>query len=126
MKRKTFVLDTNVLLHDPHSIINFGNNDVVIPLLVLEELNKKKKLSTELGKNARAALRFLDSLKESSKGNLHEGLTTEGGESIRIQVEIKGGDCPLPQTSNHRISPVQRHRSLPADGRPPTVRDVEH
>ena len=101
MKRKIFVLDTNVLLHDPNSLLTFVNNDVVIPVIVLEELNKKKKLSTELGKNARAALRFLDSLKNTGSGNLHEGLKTQNGISIKIQFDIKGNNIPLPQNSNN-------------------------
>ncbi|HEV3270206.1 MAG TPA: PIN domain-containing protein, partial [Candidatus Rhabdochlamydia sp.] len=53
MVRKTFIIDTNILLHDPDAIIKFHNNDVVIPLAVLEELDGMKRFSDELGKNAR-------------------------------------------------------------------------
>ncbi len=89
MDRKTFVLDTNVLLHDPDSVTQFGNNDVVIPLGVLEELDTMKKYRDELAKNARAVLRYFDSLKDIGKGDLHEGVELPSGTVIRIQLEIK-------------------------------------
>lgn len=88
-KTKTFVLDTNVLLYDPEAITKFGNNDVVIPLTVLEELDKMKRLPNDLGRNSRAVFRFLDSLAISGKGNLHSGVALNGGSSIRIQLEMK-------------------------------------
>ena len=61
---KTFVLDTNVLLHSALSIESFHDNDVVIPMAVVEELDKFKKNSDELGRNARAVIRKLDRLRE--------------------------------------------------------------
>ncbi len=61
---KTFVLDTNVLLHSALSIESFQDNDVVIPMAVVEELDKFKKNSDELGRNARAVIRKLDRLRE--------------------------------------------------------------
>lgn len=87
--RKTFILDTNVLLHDPESITKFPRSDVVIPIAVLEEMDNMKRLPNELGKNARSVIRFLDSLKTFGKGNLHEGVTLENDAIIRIQLEIK-------------------------------------
>lgn len=89
MAHKTFILDTNVLLHDPESIGKFPRNHVVIPVTVLEELDKMKRLPNELGKNARAVIRFLDGLKEQGEGNLHEGVKIENGATIRILMEIK-------------------------------------
>jgi PhoH-like ATPase len=74
MSRKTFVIDTNVLLHDPLSIKRFQNNDVIIPLVVLEELDSLKRRTDELGKNARAVVRYIDSLKAKNKGNFNEGI----------------------------------------------------
>ena len=65
MVRKTFIIDTNILLHDPDALIKFHNNDVVIPLTVLEELDGMKRFSDELGKNARHVLRYIDGLKKS-------------------------------------------------------------
>jgi len=56
--KKTFVLDTNVLLQTPFALYSFGDNDVVIPEVVLEELDKFKKDNTELGANARMRQEF--------------------------------------------------------------------
>ena len=67
MSRKSYVLDTNILLHDPDAITKFHDNDVVIPMMVLEELDTMKRQSDELGKNARSVLRFIDSLKNTKK-----------------------------------------------------------
>src|SRR5215467_6554268 len=87
---KTFVLDTNVLLHDPEAITKYPHQHVVIPVTVLEELDKMKRLPNELGRNSRAVIRFLDSLKETRKeGNLHEGVKLENGTTIRILLEMK-------------------------------------
>lgn len=89
MSNKTFVLDTNVLLHDPESLTKFPRNFVVVPVTVLEELDKMKRLPNELGKNSRAVIRFMDSLKKIGQGNLHTGVKIENGATIRIQVEFK-------------------------------------
>ena len=107
MKKKTFILDTNVILYDAECIQRFEGNDIVIPLTVLEELNTKKKLSLELGKNARDALRFIDDLKQQHKGQLDKGLKMENGGRLHIYVEkeVKGG-IPLsltPLTGQHKI-----------------------
>ncbi|NCX95517.1 MAG: PhoH family protein, partial [Chitinophagia bacterium] len=67
---KTFIIDTNVLLHDPDAIVKFTDNDVIIPLVVIEELDRMKRLSDELGKNARSVIRFIDSLKQRKQGDL--------------------------------------------------------
>jgi PhoH-like ATPase len=69
---KTFVLDTNVLLHSAQSIEVFQDNDIVIPMTVVEELDKFKKNQDELGRNTRTVIRHLDQLRE--KGNLREGV----------------------------------------------------
>ena len=104
MSRKTFVLDASVLLYDPSSITKFSNNDVVIPLHVLEELDKKKKLPNELGKNSRAALRYIDSFKDlPGEGNIHSGLTINDGITVRIATEIKPDNTPLQGDINNKI-----------------------
>ena len=92
--RKTFVLDTNVLLHDPDALTAFGDNDVVIPLAVLEEFDAKKRYRDELSKNARAVLRYFDSLKNVGEGDLHKGVILPNGSRIRIQLEIKTNYSP--------------------------------
>jgi PhoH-like ATPase len=81
--RKTFVLDTNVLLHNPNAIFKFEEHEVVIPLTVIEELDQFKKNNDETGRNARAVIRALDGLRQ--KGALFEGVRwNEQGGSIRI------------------------------------------
>lgn len=89
MAKKTFVIDTNVLLHDPEAIVKFPRHKVVIPLAVLEELDNMKRLSNELGKNSRAVVRFLVSLKTMGKGDLHTGVTLENGSIVFIQLAMK-------------------------------------
>ncbi len=79
---KTFVIDTNVLIHRPDAILSFRDNEVVIPLWVLEELDHLKTYSDERGRNARQAIRFLD---EAGKhGNLSEGVKIENGSILRV------------------------------------------
>lgn len=70
---KTFVIDTNVLLHSAASMTSFQEHDVVIPMAVIEELDKFKKYQDELGRNARQVIRHLDALRE--KGNLRKGVS---------------------------------------------------
>lgn len=89
MAHKTFVIDTNVLLHDPTALLQFPKNHVLIPIAVLEELDKMKRLPNELGRNSRETIRLLDSLKTIGKGNLHTGVKLENGSTIRIQPELK-------------------------------------
>ncbi len=81
--RKHFVLDTNVLLHNPNSIFKFAEHEVVIPLTVIEELDTFKKNNDETGRNARQTIRALDRLRE--QGALFSGVRwNEQGGSIRI------------------------------------------
>lgn len=94
MARKTFVIDTNVLLHDPEAIFAFGDNDVVIPLTVLEELAAMKRFRDELAKNARVVLRYFDTLKAKGVGDLHKGVALKSGARVRIQLEIKNDYSP--------------------------------
>lgn len=104
MSRKTFVIDTNVLLHDPDAIKKFKGNDVLIPLIVLEELDGMKRLSDELGKNARHVMRYIDSLKTKQGSSLRNGVEIEGGIKVCIHVDNKVGDkkpFPLPLDRNN-------------------------
>lgn len=103
MTRKTFVIDTNVLLHDPEAIRKFADNDVVIPLVVLEELDGMKRLADELGRNSRHVIRYIDSLKERKSGDLHKGVAIEKGITVRVHVETKAPErknFPLPLDRN--------------------------
>lgn len=88
MTKKFFVVDTNVLLHDPEALLKFPRHHIVIPITVLEELDKMKRLSNDLGKNSRAVFRFLDSLTTLGKGNLHNGVVLDNDSDIRIQLEF--------------------------------------
>lgn len=92
MKRKTFVIDTNVLIHDPEAMMKFPGQNIMIPFAVLEELDKMKRSPGELGKNSRESIRLLDSLKSIGTGNLHNGVKLENGSIIRIQSETKSED----------------------------------
>jgi PhoH-like ATPase len=102
--RKTFVIDTNVLIHDPASIKKFKDNDVVIPLIVLEELDGLKRYSDEVGKNAREVIRYIDSLKTQKIGDLHTGVVIPEGPKVRIHLErpdrADGFPLPLDRNSN--------------------------
>ena len=82
--KKIFVLDTNVLLHDPRAIFSFEDNDVVIPIVVIEELDKFKKGVDEIGRNARQVSRILD--EHRLKGKLSLGVQLEGGGNLRVEL----------------------------------------
>lgn len=84
MVKKIFVLDTNVLLHDPNAIFAFDEHDVVIPAVVLEEIDTKKRNADELGRNARGVSRLLDGLRET--GHLHDGVPLEGGGRVKVEL----------------------------------------
>lgn len=103
--RKTFVIDTNVLVHDPTAIKKFKDNDVVIPLSVLEELDSLKRYADEVGKNAREVMRYIDSLKEEKQGDFHSGVVLPEGPKVRIYLDVKseraaGFPLPLDRSSN--------------------------
>lgn len=106
MVQKTFVLDTNVLLHDPESIFVFADNKVVIPMTVIEELDMLKRRNDELGRNSRLVSRKLDILRK--QGNLIEGVKLETGGIIKIELDW---DKELPREfiedkADHRILAV--------------------
>jgi PhoH-like ATPase len=79
---KTYILDTNVLLSDPNSLNAFEENDIVIPLAVLEELDRHKTRQDEVGANARQINRKLDDLRQI--GSLFDGVKTPGGGTLRV------------------------------------------
>lgn len=88
---KHFVLDTNVLLHNPAALFLFDDNRVIIPLPVIEELDAKKKLNDDIGRNARQVVRHLDRLR--AKGKLSEGVKWNGHGGL-IQVDVAEYDTP--------------------------------
>jgi PhoH-like ATPase len=82
--KKTYILDTNVLLHDPESLFSFEDNAIVLPLSVIEELDRIKRRSDEVGRNAREVSRRLDELR--AQGRLSEGVGLANGGSVRIEI----------------------------------------
>lgn len=82
--KKIYVLDTNVLLQDPNAIYAFEDNEVVIPAVVLEEIDSKKRNADELGRNARQISRMLDGLRSS--GRLFEGINLQSGGSLKVEL----------------------------------------
>ncbi len=98
---KTFVLDTNVLLHNAESIESFGDNTVVIPMAVIEELDRFKTHNDELGRNARQVIRRLDALR--AKGSLREGVPLGNGGTLTIasiKEKIKENDMDYEVSDN--------------------------
>lgn len=88
---KNFVIDTNVLIHRPDAILSFRDNIVVVPMWVLEELDRLKTFSDERGRNARQAIRFLDGA--SRHGNLAEGVRIDNGSILKV-VSTQPDDVP--------------------------------
>jgi PhoH-like ATPase len=95
---KNYILDTNVLLHDPNSILAFKGNNVLIPIEVLEEIDRFKRESSELGQNARTVSRSLDALR--SKGHLNKGVKLENGGTLRIIFLERNGEPLFPFGQN--------------------------
>jgi len=102
----TYVLDTCVLLADPNALFRFDEHDVVLPLVVIEELDRKKTALDDVGRNARLALRAIEELRASSDAGLRDALPLPSGGSVRI--EANHVDTPLPAyldrtKADHRI-----------------------
>jgi len=94
---KTFILDTNVLIHDPEALFTFEGSKVVIPLTVVEELDGFKKSNDSRGRSARMVSRYLDELRQH--GKLTEGVPLEHGGQLTVEVRAR---APLPHSfSNH-------------------------
>lgn len=84
---KTYILDTNVFLHDPKALTAFQDNEIVIPLVVLDELDKKKSGPDEVARHARETIRALDEMR--ARGSIHEGVPTDAGGVIRVELNHK-------------------------------------
>lgn len=82
--KKIYVLDTNVLLHDPNAMLRFEDNEVLLPITVIEELDRFKKRPEEMGRNARQTSRMLDGFRQ--QGRIIDGITTRKGGSIRVAL----------------------------------------
>jgi PhoH-like ATPase len=85
---KNYILDTNVLLHDPNSILSFVDNHVLIPIEVIEEIDRFKRESNDLGQNARSVSRMLDGFRGT--GSLSEGVDLPNGGKLKIAFYKNG------------------------------------
>lgn len=103
----TYVLDTCVLLADPQSPLRFDEHDVVLPLVVVEELDRMKTRMDEVGANARGAIRLLEGLGASRDGGLRDPVELPSGGTLRIELNgIASDRLPVildPTTPDHRI-----------------------
>jgi len=102
--QKTYVLDTNVLIQSPHALVAFEENKIVLPIAVLEDLDKLKNEDGDRGTNARQAIRFLEQLR--NQGNLFEGVGLETGGILKIEPNFSSVDLPYGfqnNTNDNRI-----------------------
>jgi len=111
MAKKTYVIDTSVYLSDANCLFRFKNNDIVIPLKVLEEIDKHKKRQDSVGFNARLIIKHLDALR--AKGSLYKGLRIDKGLGM-LRVANASKDLPNDLDFNvpdHQILSVAFHES---------------
>ncbi len=107
MARKTYVLDTCVLLADPRALLRFDEHDVVLPLVVVEELDRKRSRFDEVGANARSAMRLLEDLGASRAGGLAQPVPL--GPDGTLRIELNGTTSARlpevldPRSPDHRI-----------------------
>jgi PhoH-like ATPase len=92
MSKKAFILDTNVLLFDPLAFGRLGANDIIIPMVVIEEIDRFKREMSENGRNARQFTRLIDDMRKD--GELAKGVKLPNG--AVLSVEMGGVDMPLP------------------------------
>jgi PhoH-like ATPase len=82
--KKIYIIDTNVLLHDPMALFKFHDNDIIIPLIAIEEMDNQKRRQDEVGRNARRVAKLIDELRH--KGKIYEGIQLEGGGTVKVEV----------------------------------------
>ncbi|GAA6493305.1 MAG TPA: PhoH family protein [Candidatus Bariatricus faecipullorum] len=117
--QKTYVVDTNVLIQAPYALQCFEENQVILPLVVLEELDGLKKAEGERGANARKAIRFLERLRQ--KGDLLQGVEMENGGFLRVEANCVNVTLPeeLPEDkADNRILKVCQGLRMEQDGAP--------
>ncbi|MDE2118923.1 MAG: PhoH family protein, partial [Betaproteobacteria bacterium] len=102
---KLFVLDTNVLMHDPTSLFRFEEHDVYLPMFVLEELDNGKKGMSEVARNARQASRFLDAIVSETAHDIGQGIPLQaqnsGAATGRLFLQTEFINHELPPTLEH-------------------------
>ncbi len=113
MAKRSYVLDASILLHDPEIFSHFKNHHVILPSVVLEELDRKKSQNDEIGKHARQVMRFIDNV--SKRGNIRQGINLDNGSSLRVLLdseEKRKKDLPAfftPDRARHRLLSTAHH-----------------
>jgi PhoH-like ATPase len=119
---KNYILDTNVLLHDPGSLVSFQDNTVIVPIYVIEEVDHFKKEASELGRNAREVSRILDHYR--AEGNLAQGVDLPTGGRLRVVIDH---DYPLeamngsPSKVDHALLSLALKIRGEREGEPPVI-----
>src|ERR687893_2619434 len=101
----SYVLDTCVLLADPRALYRFDEHDVVLPLVVVEELDRNKARMDEVGRNARTAVRLLEELRVRSGSGLREPVDLPSGGTLRVEGNHVDTELPAyldPAKPDHR------------------------
>ncbi len=117
--KRTYVLDTNVLLHDPDALGVFDEHDLVLPITVIEEIDKFKRELTELGRNARTVSRQLDRMR--ALGRLSEGVPLKDGGTLRVAIprgeDGQGlfGGAPASNDNIILATALRLHREAPGN-----------
>src|SRR5260221_10867900 len=116
-RNKLFVLDTNVLMHDPTSLFRFEEHDIFLPMMTLEELDSHKKGMSEVARNARQASRSLDALVATCHHPIEDGIVlsaignTEATGRLFLQTQALGDalppSLPVGKADNHILGVVR-------------------
>jgi PhoH-like ATPase len=118
--KKIFVLDTNVLLQDPNAVFAFEDNDIIIPAIVLEEIDSKKRLADEIGRNARYVSRLLDGFR--AQGKLQDGVLLENGGTLKVELNHRSfekmQETFADMSNDNRIIAVALNYALEERGKP--------
>ena len=104
--KKIFILDTNVLIHDPEAMFSFDDNDVYLPIYVIEEIDKLKEYNDRVGKSARETSRNIEKLRKEEKNSnlsLLEGLKNSTGGTFRI-VLGENDSVSIPDSLNKNLT----------------------
>jgi len=103
--RKAFILDTNVLLFDPQALFKFGNNDIVIPIVVVEEIDRFKRDMSENGRHARQFSRAIDEMR--ADGELSQGVKLPNGGLLTVELGAHmalPSDLPMDKADNRILA----------------------
>jgi PhoH-like ATPase len=113
-KKRIYVLDTNVLMHDPTALFRFEEHDVFVPMIVLEELDHAKKGSSEVSRNARQVSRFINELIETNGAeNIEKGLKLERPNGLKLRGDAQQIGCLRFQTQAEDAKPTKIKGGLP-------------